>query len=655
MGLGVSTGAVDFAKARYRASWLSHPVLGEPSWDAMVRSSANPIYVGQAPYEWPVNGFLFCDPRGGDWFAHVSLYPRGYWPAGPSRLLRSGDAGKTWEDLGLALRGGKDSFDGDGRVGGATLDATAVVDADGCHVVYGWAKPDNSDGGIAYAWGPTAAGPFTRDREPIHAESRQPLLAPGYKRVYASTLVRRRNDWLILADMSTPGNAGGMWAFVALTAPDARGPYSGPVFLRRPQDETWFPQPIEFATAFVHGGWVYAPFTSVAANRGWQLLMRARVEDAHRPEAWEVFQAGSLWHWEGAASEAKGIWGQTFSGFVDARGRWNLMFPAKDAGDVGTMHLASRRWRERFHDGFWVSAPVAPSLALLGRDFADFDLHIEAKAKGAGAWSVVWDVRAPLTSDRPQADGRMAARSTNELTALCVTGREWRLESRPAAGGVQVLGGGPIFCPPMNRASMEGVGSSTPPAGGLPGRRDGAESSMKLRVIRRSGSVVLAFDGGGGTRLGVPAGSGGIGVLAEPGCALQVTRFEVSGSAEPASRFLLAEDGLLGAGWTGAGWRVASEGFRFGHGYVGDFDGARAKWSVAGRRIRVWSPRGPAAGEVEWVLDGRQRGRIDLRHPASTDSAVVWDSGVLAKGLHVLSVRRVSGAMAVDAVEVSDW
>lgn len=622
------SGATDFALARHRTAWLSHPVLGEPSWDALVRAPSNPIYTGQPPYEWPVNGFLSRDPRRGDWLAHVSLYPRGYWPAGPSRLLKSGDAGRTWRDLGLALQGSKDSFDGDGKRGGATLDATTVVDADGCHLVYGWAKPDNSDGGIAYAWGPSAVGPFTRDAEPIHAESRQALIPPGYKRVYASTLVKRKRDWLILADMSTPGNAGGMWAFVGMTAPAARGPYTAPVFLRRPQDETWFPQPIEFATAFVHGGWVYAPFTSVAANRGWQVLLRAPVEEAHRAEAWEVFQAGSLWHWEGASSEAKGIWGQTFSGFVDEGGRWNMMYPAKDATDTGTMHLASRRWREPFRDGFWVSAPAAPSLALLQRDFGDFELDLEATVvPGSNAvWSLVWDARAPLGSDRVHADGRIAAISTQELTALRIAGREWRVEAREREGVVHRL--------------AEGTRPEIP---------------RRLHLRRKAGQVEVQFEGRDRMVVSVPAGAGGMGILAEAGAAVRVARFEVRARPLPSSRFVLAEDGLMGAGFTAAGWKVGAEGFRFGRGYLGDFEGARAKWSVAGRRLRLWAPKNPGAGEVEWVLDGRQRGRAQWKAATPEASSVVWDSGTLAKGPHVLSVRRVSGGLPVDVLEVMDW
>ena len=68
---------------------------------------------------------------------------------------------------------------------------------------------------------------------------------------------------------------------------------------------------------------MYAPFTSVATNREFQVLYRAPLEEATDASAWEVVQVGSLSHWEGTAEG--GIWGQTFSAFVDDRDDMRLM------------------------------------------------------------------------------------------------------------------------------------------------------------------------------------------------------------------------------------------------------------------------------------------------------------------------------------------
>ncbi|MER3474553.1 MAG: hypothetical protein C4335_11100 [Armatimonadota bacterium] len=83
----------DLAEPKHRSRWLSHPVIGDPSYDSFRREAGNPIYVGKEPLARPVNGFLFRDPPTGRWFAYVSLYPRGYFPCDggvtlmPTRLV----------------------------------------------------------------------------------------------------------------------------------------------------------------------------------------------------------------------------------------------------------------------------------------------------------------------------------------------------------------------------------------------------------------------------------------------------------------------------------------------------------------------------------------------------------------------------------------
>ena len=48
-------------------------------------------------------------------------------------------------------------------------------------------------------------------------------IAPGYRSTYGGTLLQRGDDWLVLTAMSTHGNAGGIWALAAMTAPNASG------------------------------------------------------------------------------------------------------------------------------------------------------------------------------------------------------------------------------------------------------------------------------------------------------------------------------------------------------------------------------------------------------------------------------------------------
>jgi hypothetical protein len=107
---------------------LRHAVLGDPSFDSFERRPGNPIVRGKPPFNWPVNGFLFEDPKSGNWNAYIGRYLTGYdirpdLPRTHCRVHRSKDGGVSWEELGpsssrrkpwkhfnlkaeLALRGG---------------------------------------------------------------------------------------------------------------------------------------------------------------------------------------------------------------------------------------------------------------------------------------------------------------------------------------------------------------------------------------------------------------------------------------------------------------------------------------------------------------------------------------------------------------------
>jgi len=629
--------ADDFADPRYREAWFAHPAVGDPSYDSFVRFEGNPVYRGSAPYEWPVNGSLFEDKKTerdkglqplvsggktGCLYIYVSLYPKGYWPAGPTKLVRSRDRGRTWEDLGLVLQGDKDLFDGDGVRGGATCDATVVEDADGYHMAYGWAKPDNSDGGIAYAFSKSPEGPFTRAPAPIHAESTQAMLPPGYKRVYASSLIRRKNDWLILASMSTPRNAGGMWAFICMTAPAARGPYSPPIFLRAPHQGFWQPQPIEFFPAFVHEGFVYAPLTSVAANRGYQVIYRARIEQAHCPEAWSVWQAGSAFHGEGHAYEAFGIWGQAFSGLVDESGLFRVMYPARDAEGMGTINLASRPWEEPFHRGFWISGPNASSLGLILRRYETFRFRCECTAKGA--WRLLWNFRGPLGPDRSAADATISPLTWRDMTVLSFRDGTWSLES---------------------------IDSDANKSTAASGSYDVSSNVFRVSLDQSKDDVRIQIDDTADFLAPMAMSGGGIGIVADKGTFLHISRFRIGGTSEPGSWFLLPLEGIIGAGNKEKEWTVGRDGFRYGAGYVASFEEARVKWSFRGTQARLWSPRGPDFGEAEVYLDGESQGRISLRSATLSPSSVVWRSERLEPGYHALMIVRVSGNLPVDCLE----
>ncbi len=618
-------GAVDLADPVNRGLWLSHPVIGDVSYDTFTRSPQNPIYTGKPPYEWPVNGSLFRDPATGDLYCYVGLYPKGYLPFGPAAALRSRDQGRTWDDLGIILHGDAKTFDGDGRQAGAMPDVTVVAGPDGYHMVYDWAKPDNSDGGLGYAFARSPAGPWIRDAKPIHAESAQPMIPPGYKRIYAGALVRRQHDWLVLASMSAPRNAGGMWADVCMTAASPHGPWSAPIFLRKPQDASWLPQPIEFFPAFTHDGYVYAAHTSVALNRGYQLIHRAPIEDAHRPQSWSVWQAGSLFHAEAIPTEAQGIWGQAFGGMVDPAGLFWVMYPARKADGVGTINIASRPWGKPMGSGFWLSGPNGPSLGLIQRSFRNFTLNAELRP--SGPWRVIWNQRGPLGPDRSTADATLSPLTWHACTSLAVSNDRVQLKQIDAQG---------------DESTSYDRPRDAPPADGL----------VRLAIRQAHQSLAITLDGRPIGPLSGAAPGGAIGLVADKGTCIHVKRFQIDSTGEPSTTFWLPLEGLLNAGDTGRNWTKAADHFRFGIGYTATFDGARAKWNFAGKKVRLWAPRGPSYGMARVLMDQVEMGTVDLHAPSQAQSSAVWESEELSPGLHALMVVRGSGTLPVDCIEV---
>jgi hypothetical protein len=624
------TRTTDFALAAFRERWLHHYAIGDPSWDTFEREPGNPIYTGHDTYLWPVNGFLFRDPPADRWYAYVGLYPRGYWPAGPCLALREREAG-GWEELGLAISGDASDFDGDGTHPGAMPDVS-VVYADGrYHMVYDWGNPDNTRGGLAYAWSHEPGGPFTRAPAPIHEDTYQPPLLDRYVRAYAATLIQREHDWLVLHDMSTPGNAGGTWALAGMTAPRPEGPYTSPTLLLYPQSDRFLPPLMEYYPAFAHDGYVYAPATSVALNRNFQCVFRAPIERAHLPEAWEIYQHGSVWHAEPCAAEAQGIWGQTFSAQVDPGGELRAYFTSKTRDDVGTVHIARRPWAQPYRDGFVLSAPNAPAIAVLREQYAAF--RLDAQVECTGNWALAWHCRGPLGPSTPAWNPAPHPLMRTRRVEFRRNRSRWQLVEIGADGVA------------IEQCSDE---LSVP--------LDGHE---QIEVIESGVEVELLLNGLPLCRWMHAATSGRLELIAEAGAILRVARFEVTGESQPGTEQWLATEALAGAG-TGmpaspilpAEWKPVEDArFSYGTGYVSLTPDARAKWNYHGRGFRLRMPRRPEFGECEVIADGQSLARINLLSDRPQSSDVVYEH-TLDEGLHAVVIRVASGVIPCDVLEV---
>ena len=355
--------------------------------------------------------------------------------------LQSDDHGKSWHPWPdwpgatdpLACNGDPDSFD----KGTGCPDGSAAAAADGgVHLVWDW-NVDLGDAnvphaGLGYSHAPPGdqpapghptgrgcldstdecPGKFTRAAAPLNDAVDNTPLDHGFVKLYGGTIIQREHDWLIVSAIG-----GASWAMAGMTAPNASGPYSHPTLLLWPQSAVFHPAPTEPYPAFHYGGHVYAPFTSVAPNRGYQIMYRAPLEQATNPSAWEVVQTGSLYHWEGGKEGA--IWGQTFSAFVDpASGVMEVMYPTLSSTSVGAINLAHRQWSQPFSYGFWVSAPAADSRAKMLKTLGCFQMNMSVSLPVGGAWALHWNDRQPIASEG--GPGFPAASLDEGILSLCL-------------------------------------------------------------------------------------------------------------------------------------------------------------------------------------------------------------------------------------------
>jgi hypothetical protein len=633
---------LDYAEAALADAWLRHPLLGDPSFDAFERLPGNPLVRGEAPFRWPVNAFLLIDPVSGHWFAYVGFYLEGY-DFGPDkapahcRVFRSTDNGRSWSALGPVFDDPNFRFEGDTATANLAPDVS-VVYADGrYHMAYDWATDnttwatavsprDGADNGVAYAWADKPEGPFHRAPRPVlrTSELQHAFPASGkYRRAYATSLVRRQRDWLVLTDVdSGPFFA---WGQVAMTAADPSGPWSAPALVTGLEGEGYFPAPVESFPAFVHGGYLYDPKTSVGANRNFQVIHRARLEEAHRPEAWTLYQHGTVWHAEPVPHEGFGIWGQAFAGAVDRDGNLRALFPSRHWPDsVGTINLATRPWdtplRER---GFVFSAHSGPSVTVTRSAYTGFALAADFSLRGTSV-RFAWGYSAPLGTVG-RADGKPQPLSWTRHQGVEIGPTSWRVLRTEDTPEPQVLATGEL------------------PA---------AEVRHLEIAVAATGAVRLALEGRELWQGPCPARPGPLALLLQPGTHLTVTRFAVTGAPLPATWTWLASEAIAGAGVSEGHYTATdSSDFRFGSGVVCARPDERLKWNFRGRGFRLWLPKGPTYGRCTVRLNGLTLGDLDLHSATTLPATVVLERRGLADGYHALVIQSLGAALPADCLD----
>jgi len=635
--------AVDFALSKQADAWLRHDALGDPSFDSFQHRAGNPIVRGKPPFTWPVNGFLFEDPKSGYWYAYIGNYMTGYnigpgLPTTHCRVHRSKDRGKTWEEIGPIFNDPKFCFKGDTQTANGAPDVT-VVFADGrYHLAYDWFTdntrwaealdpPKGFDNGCAYAWSERPEGPFHRAANPILRTTdmaRRFDPSKKYRRAYGTGIIHRKKDWLVL--VLADSNDYFSWGLMAMTAADPAGAWSDPKMVLSVDSDRFFTHTAEPFPMMVHDGYVYAMYASVGLNRNFQATYRAKVEEAHRAEAWQLFQHGTAWHSEPVVNEGMGIWGQSYSGFVDRDGQLQVLFPSREREtNLGTINLATRPWAKPLRErGFVLSGHAGSSLTLLRYAWRQFHLNADLTQHGGPA-RILWSYQAPLGPDRHAADATIHPLSLTRHQGLELSHNAWRVVNVDASGKLTAMAGGPLE-------------NGTTRAVEIDAEQDGRMSVAIDHKVRWTGNVSPS--------------AGQIGLLVDPFTNLSVSKFEIGGRFRPAVVPWLYLEALTGAGVCMKDWDVVqSPLYRFGVGAVRTTPGGRVKWNFRGRGFRLWSPQGPEFGRCELLLDGRKLAELDFHAEREQPSKIVYTCDDAGDGYHAVVLRSIAGRLPVDSLD----
>lgn len=634
---GLGSECVDYALSRHCDAWTHHPVFGDASFDAFDRLPGNPVCRGTDEYRWPVNGSLFRDPASSDWFLYVGWYQDGYKIGNELRshcmVYRSKDQGRTWQEMGEPFAGiGTHLFAGEISPLWDAPDVAVCYRGGRYHMSFDWCTKGTTwenilskndpkvNSGAGYAVADAPEGPF----KPVVAISNNrdaSVLYGKFNRYYGSTLLPRGNDWIALTLVDSHQYFG--WGLVGQTAPKPDGPWTSPKLVLHPQLDRYFPPLLEYFPAFLHEGYIYSPATSVAGNRNYQVIFRAPIEQAMDSETWELYQAGSLWHAEPIESEYEGIWGQTFAGFIDNDGIFNVMFPSRDADNQGTIHLARRPWNKPLRErGFVVSGHVAPGMTLLRHDTALKRLVVSLKIHGTVL--ILWNHQGPFGADKPKADCGLHPLMRSRFNALQITKDTWALIRYGNNGNKSTIADGKMT----------------------------ESTQYKIDIRINDGLLQLMLNDKNCWEGPFESGKGRIGVWTEPRSHVAVESFVVDGTVEETAMAFLHTEAILGAAQSMEDWqKVESPAFRYGEGVVSKSAGVEVKWNFIGTGFALWAPTGPDYGRGELWLNGDRLAEIHFNTKQPSNSCVIYEKHDLPVGCYGLKLKRLEGCIPVDVLE----
>ena len=624
----------DYALLSHRNDWSHDYAFGSPSWDTFERFPNNPVYRGRKGMEWPVNGFLFSDPISRNWYLYIGEYKEFYKSDQDTTtrdfncvIYRSLDKGKTWIKIGDLFPANILCYDSL-RIQAPDV---MVTFADGkYHLVFDWLSNNfdwnhSEQSGLGYAIGDRPEGPFIVSKEPIKINSqyKQKPLLNRYWRMYAQMIIKRKNDWTLLYMMDTQPTSSGALAVSTSTKPE--GPYSNSKIILNVEKKTNYPPLLEFFPAFTHDGYAYFPATSVSINRNYQSVYRVKIEDITNADKYEIFSAGSVWHSENVENEYAGIWGQTFSGFVDDKDSIYVMFPSKDPKNYGTINLAKASWNHLYRNrGFNLTANKGNSFSYI-KKVIDIE-GIDMKFKLDGTMHLIWDFHSRI--DILDGWGKFALSQNNtDYKEIVISKTDWKIN---------------IYDPVKNILHVDS---------GKMQRWDSAGNTLQFKKTDGKYSLVLndvkCWEG---TLKNDP---GIVGVALDPHSYLFAESFVVDGHQMEGSITYGCRQALLNSGNLKNDWTFKNDSmFLYGRGVVSKKDSSFAKWNFDGKGFELYSPKGPLYGTINIYLDGKLLNHLSLKDSHEIKSSMILKSTDLTMGSHAVFIETFDGLLPLDCIRI---
>lgn len=632
----------DFALQSQSQAWMRHPVLGDPSFDNFKRYEKNPVQRGSPPFNWPVNGYYFEDPVSGNQYIFAGQYRTGYAMSTDKKNLdiskgcivySSEDKGKTWKYKGSAFK--EEAVILDGQAGPVSIAPdVSVVYSEGKYYMgldyvttgFTWDIKNIMNGGLAVAVSDKPEGPYAIFSKPAITNGyfySNPWLGK-YNRCYAGTLIKSNDQWLFLFDLDSGPYFS--WGLAAMSAPAPEGPWSEPVLVVSCESNEYHPSLMEYFPVFQYKDTLYAPATSVARNRNFQCIFRVAANEAMNPKKWELWQEGSIWHSIHTENEYEGIWGQTFSGFVNEDGEFKVMYPSRDKENRGTINLAYADWNKLQRDsGFVLTGHGAPSFTSIPGFYNQPD--IESTFSYYGEIAFVWNDQAPVGPDRPKADAELHPLMFTFHTRIQLTENQWFLLNATAGGQTDTIS---------------------------KGRLDKRELYF-LKIEHRDENTIISIDNEvlwQGSLNDTDYGSCGLFAMKRSG--IDVRSFIVSGRNHPGFINWLYTEGLSNSGSDLKDWETVENSslFTYGVGAVSKIDTALAKWSFTGSGFDLYCPRMPALGKAEIIVNGAIAGEIDLHSDTPEKSVVVYSMRGIPQKKNAIIIKGKHGKISLDCLRV---